>query len=66
MNLLCYGKGIVKVKETSFVKKLFCKHINIMSGLSCSSIGLLRISGEDKYTVCEDCGKILAESHTQY
>lgn len=66
MYLLCSGKGIVKVKETSFINKLFCKHRNIVAGLNCSSIGLIRISGEDKYTVCEDCGKILKESHTSY
>lgn len=66
MNLMCQGKGIIEVKESSFVKKMFCKHSSTVTGVSCSSIGLQRISGEDRYTVCEDCGKILKESHTQY
>jgi len=63
---MCSGKGIVEVKESSFVKKLFCKHSNTIEGLDCSSIGLMRISGEDRYLVCEDCGKILKELHTTY
>jgi RNase P subunit RPR2 len=64
MYLMCHGRGIVKVKETSFIKKIFCKHTNTLTGSECSNNGLIRISGDDKYTVCEDCGKILSESHT--
>lgn len=65
MHLLT-NKGIVEVKETSFLKKLLCKHNDTVSGLECSSRGLVIISGEDKYEVCEDCGKILDESHINF
>ena len=32
----------------------------------CSEIGLMRISGSDRYTICRNCGKVLDERHTQY
>lgn len=60
------ANGIIEVPKTSGIKKLFCNHNNKISGLSCSSTGLLRISGEDQYIVCADCGKILDEFHTTY
>lgn len=66
MHLLVSGQGIIEVKQTSTIKKLFCKHKETTTGISCSSIGLMRISGADTYRVCSECGKVLAEQHTQY
>lgn len=48
------------------LKALFCKHDFTISGASCSEHGLRRISGEDTYTCCLDCGKILEENHSFY
>lgn len=65
MNLLT-DNGIKTVPEKQLIKSLFCKHKNVISGESCSKNGLVRISGSDIYTVCQDCGKILNESHYDY
>ncbi len=58
--------GIQETPKKKTLKAFFCKHQNRMRGQSCSSSGLVRISGEDLYEVCRDCGKILSERHTQY
>ena len=58
--------GIQKVPKKKFLRSLFCKHQNQMSGEHCSEIVLMRISGSDRYTICRNCGKVLDERHTQY
>lgn len=60
------NKGIIKVPEHKILKSMFCKHKNQVSGEHCSESGLARISGRDEYTVCLDCGKVLASSHIDY
>lgn len=59
-------EGIRQTPEKKPIKALFCRHKNRIKGESCSRRGLTRISGEDIYEVCEDCGKILSESHFNY
>lgn len=59
-------KGIVAVPKRKVIKSLFCKHGNRITGVHCSEHGFERISGEDSYTVCLDCGKLLSEYHTEY
>jgi hypothetical protein len=63
---LLTSEGIQEMPKKKAFKALFCKHLDRVSGRSCSSIGLVRISGEDLYEVCRNCGKILGERHTQY
>lgn len=55
---------IVKVPKKRRIRSLFCEHKNQIRGSSCSSSGMQRISGDDIYRVCMDCGKILSEIHT--
>lgn len=64
--LMAKGQGIVPMPKHRPIRSVFCKHINQISGLDCSEIGLMRISGMDQYRICEDCGKILEEHHTEY
>lgn len=60
-------EGIKEIpKQKGKIRKLFCKHHTIINGISCSSIGLQRISGEDYYEVCSVCGKVLKENHKNY
>lgn len=63
---LLTDNGIQTVPEKKKIKSIFCKHKNTISGESCSKNGLMRISGCDRYIVCQDCGKILKESHYEY
>lgn len=63
---LLTSDGIKEIPKKKTFKALFCKHLDQICGQSCSSSGLVRISGEDIYKVCRDCGKILSEQHTQY
>lgn len=65
MNLLTKS-GVKKAPEKGFIRQLFCMHKNRITSENCSEIGLVRISGYDGYTVCEDCGKVLAETHINY
>ena len=60
------NQGPTLVPETSFLKKLFCKHKEIMSGESCSTNGLVMITASHTLTVCKKCGKLLDEKYTQY
>lgn len=59
-------QGITEVPKRKRFRSLFCKHNKTICGISCSSMGLQRISGEDYYQACLDCGKILDERHTNY
>ena len=63
---LITSEGIKEAPKKKALKALFCKHRNRMRGESCSTQGLVRISGRDEYEVCQDCGKILDESHINY
>ena len=58
--------GIKEVPKKRLIKALFCRHPDRMRGVDCSPQGLVRISGRDEYEVCQDCGKILRESHVNY
>lgn len=51
------NKGIVEIKRKSFIKRVFCNH-DFISGESCSSTGLTRISGQDIVTACKKCGVV--------
>ncbi len=66
MHLALKNGNIVEVPQKHPVKSLFCRHRNRATGERCSEHGLRRISGTDQYTVCMDCGKILAEFHRDY
>lgn len=57
---------ILPFPKTKPIKSVFCGHKDQITGLLCSEIGLMRISGADKFKVCNDCGKVLEEHHTQY
>ena len=57
---------IRKVPELKPLRSIFCSHEITMTGESCSEHGLRRISGEDIYTCCLTCGKILREEHREY
>lgn len=59
------SNGIVKINQKSFVGKLFCKH-QFITGENCSPYGLTIISGEDKVTVCKECGKIKERKFIRY
>ena len=65
-QFLATDKGIKEISKFKRVKSLFCKHNSCISGIKCSSHGLTRISGTDCYTICQDCGKIISERHTNY
>ena len=58
--------GIVETPKKRPVKALFCKHRNVIHGEACSKNGMRRISGQDTYVVCADCGTILGEWHINY
>nr|DAF46196.1 MAG TPA: DNA-directed RNA polymerase II subunit [Caudovirales sp. ctaix4] len=45
---------------------MFCRHKNLITGRSCSKSGMVRMSGDDVYTVCMDCGTIIREIHTEF
>lgn len=64
--ILVSGAGIIRMPRRRIIKGLFCQHKNQVSGEACSEHGLTRISGMDRYKVCADCGKILAEYHKDY
>ena len=66
MYLMTDGSGIVEIPKKKPIRALFCKHRNVIYGEACSKNGMHRISGCDIYRVCEDCGKILDEQHTDY
>jgi hypothetical protein len=66
MYLATEKDGIVEVPEKKRLKALFCKHRNVVSGEQCSKNGMRRISGQDTYVVCADCGTILGEWHINY
>ena len=57
---------IQPVPKLKKVKAIFCRHAITIKGESCSEIGLRRISGEDIYECCLECGKILKEQHYEY
>lgn len=59
-------EGIVPAPKSKRIKSILCRHRNTVSGVSCSPSGLRRISGEDWYSVCENCGKVVAEYHSTY
>lgn len=59
------NRGIVEIKEKSFIGKLFCKH-QFITGENCSPIGMVCISGEDIVTVCKKCGKIKSRTFKRY
>lgn len=65
-SYLLYLGRVTVVPKFNRIKSLFCKHVICIDGESCSERGLIRISGEDRYTICMRCGKILQEKHTQY
>lgn len=65
-HLMTNGREIVSVPKIKPIRSWFCRHKNQISGLLCSEIGLMRISGEDRLKVCKDCGKILEEHHIVY
>lgn len=58
--------GVVPMPCRRIIKGMFCRHKDQVSGEACSKNGLCRISGTDRYKVCVDCGKILAEYHKDY
>ena len=58
--------GVVPMPRRRPIKGIFCRHKNQVSGEACSASGMVRISGTDRYKVCADCGKILAEYHKDY
>ena len=58
--------GSVETQKKRPVKALFCKHRNVIHGEACSKNGMRRISGNDIYRVCADCGTVLSEQHTDY
>lgn len=58
--------GIIRMPRRRIIKRLFCRHKNQVSGEACSASGMVRISGMDRYKVCADCGKVLAEYHKDY
>jgi len=60
------NEGIIKIEKKSFIKRLFCKHLDIITGESCSSMGLMRISGQDIITACKKCGTIINRQSTNY
>ena len=66
MYLMTDYDGIVEVPEKKRLKDLFCKHRNVVQGEACSKNGMRRISGDDIYQVCADCGTILDEQHIDY
>ena len=55
-----------KVPKLKPLRTIFRGHEMTITGESCSKHGLRRISGEDIYTICLDCGKILKEEHCEY
>ena len=57
---------IRKVPELRRMKALLCRHPVTIKGNSCSEHGLQRISGEDIYECCLECGKILEEYHYNF
>lgn len=63
---LLTSEGIKQIPKKKRLKALFCQHRNRVKGQSCSASGLVRISGRDIYEACQDCGKILGESHSNY
>ena len=65
MNLLT-KRGIVEVKKKPLMSRLLCRHGSIITGIECSPHGLVRISGQDVYTLCRDCGKVINEDHIDY
>lgn len=58
--------GIKEVTKFRRFKSVFCKHRNLIAGISCSKNGMSRISGIDSYVICNDCGLVMSESHTNY
>lgn len=58
--------GVIRVPRRRPIKGIFCRHKNQVSGEACSASGMVRISGIDRYKVCTDCGKVLAEYHKDY
>ena len=66
MKYLATQDGIQEGPEKKPFKAIFCRHKNQITGKACSSKGLSRISGEDIYRVCRDCGKVLDEAHFNY
>ncbi len=63
---LATKKGIVAIPEERKIRAIFCRHRNTIEGEMCSEIGMRRISGEDRYLICMNCGRVLAERHTTY
>ena len=39
---------------------------HVIEGEACSKNGMRRISGQDIYRVCADCGTVLDEQHLDY
>lgn len=64
--MLVSGAGVIRMPRRRIIKGLFCRHKNQISGEACSASGMVRISGMDRYKVCTDCGKVLAEYHKDY
>ena len=65
MHLLT-ERGIVEVKKKPLISRLLCQHESIITGIHCSSHGLVRINGQDMYTLCRNCGKTINEDHVDY
>ena len=66
VNFLRTENGIIPWPKVRKIRKLFCKHNNVIHGEKCSKSGLMRISGSEIYGVCKDCGHIMYEHHTRY
>ena len=66
MYLATEKDGSVEVPKKKRLKALFCKHRNVVCGEQCSKNGMRRISGQDAYAVCADCGTSLAERNRNY
>ena len=59
-------KGIVEAPKFRRIRSLFCRHLNLIVGEQCSKGGFGRISGSDTYVVCNQCGKVIHQSHYDY
>lgn len=58
-------KGIKKLEQKPFYIRWGCNH-NIIDKSTCSSIGLTRLSGDDRLVFCDKCGKIKRKYSIEY
>lgn len=60
------NKGVQKVEEKGWLKQIFCKHEDTVTGEYCSPSGFVRINGCTELTICKKCGKVLGRKDTEY